>query len=262
MHVRRAALAVLLVAGGLVAARAVLRPADRSALPITVSAAISLSDALEAAAGAFRSAGGGEVRFNFAGSNVLARQIVSGAPVDLFVSADAAQMDVVAAAGEVVVGTRIDLLANRLAVVLAPAAPAVSEVSGLEQSGIRRIALGDPAAVPAGAYARQFLQSAGHWERLAARIVPVANVRAALAAAEAGTVEAAIVYESDLSAGSRARLAFVVSGPHAPVIVYPAAVLARSRNRAAADQFLAFLRGPAASAIFRNYKFEPRAELR
>jgi ABC-type molybdate transport system substrate-binding protein len=87
-------------------------------------------------------------------------------------------------------------------------------------------------------------------------------VRSALAAVAAATVDAAIVYESDLSAGAPARLAFVVSGTHAPAIVYPAAIMARSNNRAAAEQFLTFLRGPAASALFRKYRFEPRAERR
>jgi len=97
------------------------------------------------------------------------------------------------------------------------------------------------------------------WDRLLARIVPVANVRAALTAVETGNVEAAIVYESDLAAASRARLAFVVSGPAAPRIVYPGAILARSKNRREAERFLAFLRGNECSAIFKRFRFEPIA---
>src|SRR3954469_3009642 len=83
---------------------------------ITVSAAVSLTDALTAAAQEFARAGGGTVRFNFGASNVLARQIVNGAPVDLFVSADEAQMDVVAAAGLIKEGSRVPLLRNQLAI--------------------------------------------------------------------------------------------------------------------------------------------------
>lgn len=232
---------------------------------VTVSAAISLTDALEECGRAYRAGGRGDVRFNFAGSNVLARQILSGAPVDLFVSADEAQMQRVEAAGAVTPGTRVDLLANKLAVVVSSTSPAVTTVEALAQPAFRRIALGDPEAVPAGVYAKGYLQAAGIWDRLSARVVPVANVRAALTAAETGTVDAAIVYESDListTATTRARLAFVVSGRGAPHIVYPAAVLARSKNRAGAERFLTFLRGREAAAIFRRFRFDPIGELR
>jgi molybdate transport system substrate-binding protein len=226
---------------------------------LTVSAAISLTDALEEAGRDYRAAGGGEVRFNFAGSNVLARQIINGAPVDLFVSADEAQMKLVEQSGALAAGTRIDLLGNKLAVVLSASAPAVENVDGLAQPGIRRIALGDPDAVPAGVYAKQYLQSAGVWGRLSSRVVPLANVRAALTAAETGNVDAAIVYESDVASGGKLRLAFVVSGPNAPRIVYPAGIVARSTNRAQAERFLTFLRGQKAAAIFKRFRFDPIA---
>src|SRR6476469_3898730 len=150
--------------------------------PLTVSAAVSLTDVLEESAVGFRDAGGGDVRFNFAGSNVLARQIVNGAPVDLFISADEAQMRVVEDAGLVAADTRIDLLGNHLAVGRSRAAPPIADAASLAQPVVRRIALGDPEAVPAGAYAKQWLERAGQWDGVAAKVVPVANVRAALAA--------------------------------------------------------------------------------
>ncbi len=230
--------------------------------PLTVSAAVSLSEALEAVGRVYRASGNAEVRFNFAGSNVLARQILSGAPVDVFISADEPQMRLVETAGEVAPGTRIDLLGNRLAVVLSASAPAIRDIEGLVQPAIRRIALGDPQAVPAGVYAKQYPQAVGVWDRLASRVVPVANVRAALTAAAAGHVDAAIVYRSDLVATGGVRLAFVVSDPQAPRIVYPAAALARSRNPAAAARFLAFLTGAEAGALFGRYGFEPLARPR
>src|ERR687897_597760 len=90
-------------------------PASR---PITVSAAVSLSDALTAIAEEYGRLGRGGIRFNFGGSNTLARQIVNGARVDVFISADAAQLDVVAAAGLLKEGTRTVLLRNQLAVVV------------------------------------------------------------------------------------------------------------------------------------------------
>ena len=226
---------------------------------LTVSAAISLTDALEDVGRAYRASGGGEVRFNFAGSNVLARQIVNGAPVDLFVSADEAQMAVVANANAIVPGTQVELLRNRLAVVLSSSAPAIATIQELAQPAFRRLALGDPQGVPAGVYARRYLQAINLWTALETRVIPVNNVRAALTAVETGSVDAAIVYRSDAQAAKRARLAFVVSGDGAPSIVYPAAVVKASRQRAEAERFLAFLRGAEAAAIFTRYGFEPVA---
>jgi molybdate transport system substrate-binding protein len=88
-------------------------------------------------------------------------------------------------------------------------------------------------------------------------MVPVSNVRAALAAVENGSADAAITYESDAAAASRARAALVISGPLAPRIVYPAAIVSAAPNRAGAERLLAYLRGPAAAAIFTRYKFVP-----
>jgi molybdate transport system substrate-binding protein len=232
-------------------------PAPVPAPPITVSAAISLTDVMEDLGRAYTAAGGGPVRFNFAGSNVLARQIAIGAPVDLFISADAAQMRVVEEAGRVV-GTTVEVVGNRLAVVSATPDPGVRDVRDLADPRIRRIAIGDPTAVPAGVYARRYLQSIGLWDRVEDRVVPLGNVRAALAAVDTGSADAAIVYTTDVRAASRARLAFVVSGPDAPRIVYPAAVTARTPEAVAASRrFLEFLKTPTASGIFSRYGFEP-----
>jgi molybdate transport system substrate-binding protein len=129
----------------------------------------------------------------------------------------------------------------------------------LLQPAVRRIAIGDPAAVPAGVYARQYLQAAGVWDSLQSKLVPVSNVRAALAAVENGSADAGIVYETDAMLARTARTALLVSGQSAPRIVYPAAIVASSRNRAAAARFIAFLRGREATAIFRKYGFVPLA---
>jgi molybdate transport system substrate-binding protein len=226
--------------------------------PLTVSAAVSLTDALEAIAREYGKTGRGEVRFNFAGSNTLARQLVNGAPADVFVSADERQMDVTAQAGAIDPTSRVDLLGNHLAIVVRPGMGAIKKPQDLTGVAVKRIALGDPAAVPAGVYARRYLESTGLWSTLADRVVPVANVRAALAAVLNGSADAAIVYESDTVAGSSLAV-LVIDGPAAPRIVYPAAIVSRTRNRAAAERFLAFLRGPEAAALFERYHFQPLA---
>jgi molybdate transport system substrate-binding protein len=224
--------------------------------PITVAAAVSLTDVMEELAAAYAQAGGGAVRFNLAGSNALARQIVNGAPADVFISADEAQMDVVETAGAVAAGSRVDLVRNRLAVVATPEkAEYVRREFARAPAEIRRLAIGDPAAVPAGVYARRYLEKRGLWQAYESRVVPTANVRAALTAVETGSVDAAIVYITDLAAARTAVLAIEVPAADGPVIVYPGAVLAASRNAVVARRFLAFLRDPAAAAIFKRHGF-------
>jgi molybdate transport system substrate-binding protein len=111
--------------------------------------------------------------------------------------------------------------------------------------------------VPAGRYARAYLERAGLWEALQPKLLPLANVRAALAAAESGGADAAIVYESDAATSNKVTLAYIVPSAEAPLITYPAAIVTRARNRAGAEQFLAYLRGPRAREIFERYRFSP-----
>ncbi len=231
-------------------------PLQNDKAPIIVSAAISLTDALQAIDGAYRAAGGGPVRFNLAASNVLARQIVNGAPADVFISADQAQMDYAQNAGAIVVQSRRDLLSNRLVIVTPSGRSAlVSGPRSLLDARVRRIAIGDPAAVPAGAYARAYLQRAGLWESLQPKLLPLANVRAALAAAESGGADAAIVYESDAAASRATEIAFTFARADGPAIIYPVAIVASSKNRAAAEKFLDYLKGHEARGIFLRFKF-------
>lgn len=224
--------------------------------PITVSAAISLTDALTAIANDYATAGRGTVRFNFGASNVLARQIASGAPVDVFISADEAQMNVVAQAGMLLEGTRVDLLSTQLAIVVPSDRPrTLKSVREIADAAFRRIAIGDPAAVPAGVYARQYLEKEGLWDAVQSRIVPTGSVRAALAAVESGAADAAIVYRTDARTALRATVAWVVPAAAGPTILYPAAVMKASRAVAEAKRFLDYLRGPDAARTFTRLGF-------
>ena len=223
---------------------------------ITVSAAVSLTEALTAAAKAYEGARGGPVRFNFAASNVLARQIVNGAPVDLFISADAAQMDLVEKADLVRGGSRVDLLTNRLAVVVANDRPrTLASIAELASPTFRRIAIGDPAAVPAGVYAKQYLEGEGLWSKVASRIVPTGSVRAALAAVESGAADAAIVYRTDARVSTRASIAFLVPADRGPKIVYPAAIVRTAAQPEEARRFLDFLRSVPGVNVFEQFGF-------
>lgn len=225
---------------------------------ITVSAAVSLTDALTAIGDEYGRRGLGSIRFNFGASNVLARQIVDGAPVDVFISADDAQMDVVAAAKLVKAGSRVPLLRNQLAVVVPSDRPRTFKgISDLADPAFKRIAIGDPAAVPAGVYARQYLQAQGLWNVIQPRIVPAGSVRAALAAVESGAADAGIVYRTDARLALHATVAWVVAVADGPRIVYPGAIVATSSTPDESQRFLDFLRSDTAARIFERFGFAP-----
>jgi molybdate transport system substrate-binding protein len=220
---------------------------------LSVYAAVSLADALAEIGGAWQADSGQRAIFNFAASSDLARQIRAGAPADVFVSADEAQMDALERQGLVRASERHDLLSNALVVVV-PERGAARITEPRELLGVRTIALADPQAVPAGIYARAWLERVGLWDRLASRVVPTLHVRAALAAVESGNVEAAVVYRTDAAGSRRVRVAFEVPPADGPPIRYPVAPLAAS-NRPSAPAFVAYLRSPAARAVFVRHGF-------
>ncbi len=230
-----------------------------AAADVTVFAAASLTDALRQIAPAFEAATGHRVVFNFGGSNILARQILSGAPADLFLSADDAQMDALEKDRLVVPGTRRSVLSNELAVVVrADARLALSSARDLAGPPVKRLALADPRAVPAGVYATAWLEKAGVWTAIAPRVLPAENVRAALAAVESGDADAGVVYATDARASKKVRVAFTAPAGEAPAISYPFALLKDAPSPAAARAFLDYLSGPAAAAVFRKNGFVVR----
>ena len=217
---------------------------------ILVFAAASLTESLQEIGKAYVSRTGTAVTFSFGASSDLARQIQSGAPADVFFSADTARMDALEKAGLVRRGDRREFLSNRLAVVAA--AGSKRRVRGARDLlQFSRIALADPAAVPAGIYAKKWLESAGVWKEIAARVIPTLDVRSALAAVESGGVEAAVVYETDAKISPRVRSLFEPAD--APAILYSTSPLARAGK--AAGDFVSFLQGKEAEAVFSRAGF-------
>jgi molybdate transport system substrate-binding protein len=187
-------------------------------------------------------------------SNTLARQIAAGARVDVFISADAAQMNLVKA--HVDSSSRVDLLSNQLAIAVPAARPRrFSSARELADPAVRRIALGDPAAVPAGVYAKAYLERLGVWAAVEPKVVPTGSVRLALAAVENGAADAAIVYKTDIAAVRHVREAFVVPALEGPRIVYPAAVVRAGPNQDGGRRFLRFLRSAEATDVFERAGF-------
>ena len=223
---------------------------------LRVSAAVSLSGPLQAIAGDFEELTGTRVDLNFAGSDTLGTQLVAGAEADVFLSADNRQMVRVAAAGLLEAATRADLFSNQLVVVVPSDRPSIGEgVRALLAPDLRRIAIGDPDAVPAGVYAKYYLQAEGVWEGVREKVVSMRNVRAVLAAVEAGNVDAGIVYRTDLVLADRATVAFWVPMNDGPSIRYAGAVLRDTDRPELARRFLDFLREPSARQAFETAGF-------
>ncbi|RZJ08395.1 MAG: molybdate ABC transporter substrate-binding protein [Rubrivivax sp.] len=229
-------------------------PLVAAADALTVSAAASLTDAFKQIGTRFEaSRPGSTVRLNIAASGVLLQQIAQGAPVDVFASADAETMDRAAAQELIAAGTRRDFARNSL-VLITPSASAVGSLADLARAGVTRIAVGKPASVPAGRYARQALEAARLWAPLQPRLVFADNVRQVLDYVSRGEVEAGFVYRTDAELlGDKVRIAMTVQG-HAPV-TYPVAVVADSRQPALARAFVAFLGGAEAQAILARHGF-------
>src|SRR5689334_6244789 len=189
---------------------ALLAPLLARADTVTVFAAASLQEALDAAVRPCESTTGNKVVVSYAASNALAKQIEAGAPATLFISADLEWMDYVEKRGDVVAGTRRNLLGNDL-VLVAPAASAVflRITPGFDLAkalGGGRLALANPAAVPAGTYARAALVSLGAWAGVEKRLAPVENVRAALALVSRNEAPLGIVYRTDAMADKGVRM--------------------------------------------------------
>ncbi len=241
---RRALASFLLLA-------ALPRPAAaRDSREILVFAAASLTESLEQIGRAYQGKTGTAVRFSFGGSSDLARQIQAGAPADVFFSADTAKMDALEKAGLVRREDRSEFLSNRLAVVVP--LDSIRKVTGpRDLLQFPKIALADPAAVPAGIYAKKWLESEGVWRDVENRVVPTLDVRAALAAVESGGVEAAVVYATDARISKKVRAVFQTGAD--PPILYSVSPVARAR--AAARAFVTFLRGKEASAAFTKAGF-------
>jgi len=226
---------------------------------LIVHAATSTRDALQALEAQYEREHAVDLLFNFGSSGDLANQIVAAGAADVFLSADEKEMDKVQAAQLVEEGTRRPLLSNQL-VVIEPAEGVSSFVEPftarqLAQPAIEWLSLGDVATVPAGRYARAWLEAQGVWSELEARVLPGVDVRAALAAVEAGGAEAGIVYRTDAAKSTKARVVHAVPREQGPQISYPLAVVSGRPALAEARAFVEFLRSPAARASFEQAGF-------
>jgi molybdate transport system substrate-binding protein len=243
----------------LVAGLVVLAPTARAAETVTVFAAASLKNALDAAGQAFTAESGIGIRASYAASSALARQIESGAPADLFASADLEWMDVLEKKNLIRPETRVNLLGNRL-VLVAPkdatitAVPFTADGFAAALGADGRLATGEVKSVPIGKYAKAAFETLGLWSGLQARLAQADNVRAALLLVSRGEAPLGVVYESDATSDPGVKVVGVFPADSHPPVVYPFAVTAEARGEGAA-RFLAFLKGAAARPFFEAQGF-------
>ena len=233
-----------------------LAPTLSLAADLTVSAAASLTDAFGVMKAAFEKANPGTtVVNNFAASGPLLKQIENGAPVDVFASADEKTMDQAAAKGVIVAGSRVDFVQNALVLVQpADAKTRITSEADLTGSGIKRIAIGNPASVPVGRYTQESLTSAKLWEALQPKLIPGESVRQVLDYVTRGEVDAGFVFATDAKiAGAKVRV--VKESATTTPVRYPIAVVAASKNPKA-KAFVDFVLSAEGQKILQNFGFK------
>jgi molybdate transport system substrate-binding protein len=249
----------LLSATILVTAIAVGLPtASAQSKDLVVDAAASLKNALDEVNTAFTTEKSVKVAASYAASSALAKQIESGSPADVFISADLDWMDYLAGKKLIKPETRANLLGNKIVLVAAASSTLKVDVAPnfplAKLLGDGRLAMADPSAVPAGKYGKASLEALGVWASVAAKVAPAENVRAALLFVSRGEAPLGIVYQTDAAADHGVKIVGTFPDNSHPPIIYPVAVTASSSNPAGAA-YVAFLRSPAAIAAFEKQGF-------
>jgi molybdate transport system substrate-binding protein len=233
--------------------------ADKPNDTITVFAAASLTDVLQELGDGFTKDSSIPIRFSFAASSTLARQIENGAPAHVFFSADQEWMDYLQTRKLIQPATRHDVLGNKLVLI----APTDSQVmlkvhphfALAATLGTGRLATGDPDSVPVGRYAREALTNLGVWDDVSARLVRADSVRSALAFVDRGEAALGIVYLTDALIDKKVRVIDEFPASSHKAIIYPVAMTTSAKEDAA--KFVSFIRGPAGIAAFQRYGFTP-----
>ncbi len=230
------------------------------AADLVVFAAASLTDALKDIAPLWEKSGGAPVKFSFAASSTLARQIEQGAPANLFISADLQWMDWADQRHLVVTATRRNLLGNSMVLVMpkervkqVQISPTLDILALLDPDG--RIATGDPASVPVGIYAKQAFTNLGLWDKVQPRIAGAESVRAALLLVERHEAPIGIVYATDAAVDPAVAVAGTFPADSHPPIIYPFAVTSAG-DTPEARKLLDFLAGPESRAAFAKRGFK------
>jgi molybdate transport system substrate-binding protein len=223
---------------------------------VTVFAAASLTDSLKAVADAYKARTGKSVTLSFGASSTLARQIEQGAQASIFFSADADWMDYLQGKNLIDPGSRRNLLGNQLVLIGAAGAKRLTIAPRFDLAGALgdgKLALADPAAVPAGKYGKAALTALGIWDSVASHVAPAENVRVALEYVARGEAPYGIVYATDARVAPQVSVVGIFPENTHPPIIYPVA-LTKGAPPGARD-FMTFLVGRESRAIFEKAGF-------
>ena len=252
----------LLLVALFVAAQLAVVSEPVAAKDVVVFAAASLKNALDDASAAYEKENGVKALISYAASSTLAKQVESGAPADIFISADLDWMDYLQKRNLIKPETRLTLLGNKL-VLIAPAnSTAKIEIAPgfalADLLGDERLSMADPSAVPAGKYGKAALEKLGVWASVSSKLAPAEDVRSALLLVSRGETPLGIVYATDAAADKGVRIVAAFPEDTHPPIVYPAAVLASSDDASAAA-FLDYLKSEKARPYFerQGFTFKP-----
>jgi len=229
-----------------------------AAKDVVVFAAASLKNALDDASAAYEKEAGVKALISYAASSTLAKQVESGAPADIFISADLDWMDYLQKRNLIKTDTRMTLLGNKLVLIAPASSTAKVEIKPgfalADLLGNERLAMADPSAVPAGKYGKAALEKLGAWAAVSSKVAPAEDVRSALLLVSRGETPLGIVYATDAAADKGVRIVAAFPEDTHPPIAYPAAVLASSDNLAAAA-FLDYLKSDRARSFFERQGF-------
>jgi len=254
---RRAA-ALLLVLIGIAAAPRFLAAAAANDSDLTISAAVSLKDALDAVTPLFAKVQPSiSLHYNLGASGTLQEQIEQGAPVDVYISASPDQMNTLDKQGLLLPGTRRDLLRNSIVLIAPSSSTGVSDFKDLLKPQVKIVAIGEPQTVPAGKYAQEVLTHFGLYDSLKPKFVFAKDVRQVLTYVASGNADAGIVYATDAETTNQVKVVATAPDDSHAAVLYPVAILKDAKNVAAAKEFENFLQSPAAQAVFERYGFSP-----
>jgi len=223
---------------------------------LLISAAASLKEALEEIKPLYQqSKPNVNINYNFGSSGALQQQIEQGAPADIFISAAKKQVDALEQKGLLVPGTRNIIAKNRLVLVVPKNAVGITSFYSLKDAKVKKIAIGEPRSVPAGQYAQQVLEKLKIWSEIKSKLVFANNVRQVLASVESGNADAGLVYVTDAKISDKVKVVVTADEKYHSPIIYPLAVVKRSKNVDAAKEFSQFLSSNQAKSVFKKYGF-------
>nr|WP_174783462.1 molybdate ABC transporter substrate-binding protein [Dolichospermum sp. UHCC 0352] len=223
---------------------------------LLISAAASLKEALEEIKPLYQqSKPNVNISYNFGSSGALQQQIEQGAPADIFISAAKKQVDALEQKGLLVPGTRNIIAKNRLVLVVPKNAVGITSFYSLKDAKVKKIAIGEPRSVPAGQYAQQVLEKLKIWSEIKSKLVFANNVRQVLASVESGNADAGLVYITDAKISDKVKVVVTADEKYHSPIIYPLAVVKRSKNVDVAKEFSQFLSSNQAKTVFKKYGF-------